>query len=86
MKICHNFNKSASVYSEMLSFRCFDFLFKTKGKKCSRVLAWTLYENVFVPLSEDFKRKGPFKDRIITMIVIIITKIGIDSTGKHNLH
>lgn len=34
--------------------------------------------------SEDFKRKGPFKDRIITMIVI--TKIGIDSTGKHNLH
>lgn len=36
--------------------------------------------------SEDFKRKGPFKDRIITMIVIIITKIGIDSTGKHNLH
>lgn len=71
----------------MLSFRCFDFLFKTKGKKCSRVLAWTVYENVFVPLRVKILReKGSFKDRIITMIVIIITKIGIDSTGKHNLH
>lgn len=36
--------------------------------------------------SEDFRRKGLFKDRILTMIVIIITKIGINSTGKRNLH
>lgn len=36
---------------------------------------------------EDLKeRKGLVKDRILTMIVIIITKIGINRTGKHNLH
>lgn len=36
--------------------------------------------------SVDFKRKGLLEDRILTMIVIIIKKIGINSTGKHNLH
>lgn len=87
VKICHNFNKSASVYSEMLSFRCFDFLFKTKKKK-------KMYQSFsmdsmcgrFCSIEcEDLKRKG-LKDRILTMIVIIITKIGINRTGKHNLH
>ena len=32
------------------------------------------------------ERKGLVKDRILTMIVIIITKIGINRTGKHHLH
>lgn len=70
----------------MLSFRCFDFLFKTKEKKKdTKVLAWTICEDIsFVP--EDLKRKGFVKDRILAMIVIIITKIGINRTGKHNLH
>lgn len=36
---------------------------------------------------EDLKeRKGLVKDKILTLIVIIITKIGINRTGKHNLH
>lgn len=35
---------------------------------------------------EDLKEsKGRVKDRILTMIVII-TKIGINRTGKHKLH
>lgn len=82
-KKCHNFNKRATVYSEMLSFRFSNFQFKTKKKKMYKSFnIWAVCEDVFV-LTE---RKGLAKDIIVTMIVIIITKLGINRTGKHNLH
>ena len=64
------------------------FNLRPRKKKCTKVLVWTVCEDVFVPLSVKIWRreKGLVKDRILTMIVIIITKIGINRTGKHNLH
>lgn len=60
VKVSHNLNKSASVYSEM-AFRCSDFQFKTKKKlNCTKVLVWTVCEDIFVPLSEDWKERIDF--------------------------
>lgn len=87
MKKCLNFNKSASVYSEMLSFRCFDFQFKTKKKMYKSFSMDSMWGSFCSIEYEDLKeRKGLVKDKILTLIVIIITKIGINRTGKHNLH
>lgn len=64
------------------------FNLRPKNKKYTKVLVWTECEDFFCSFeSEDWKeREGFVKDRIHTMIVIIITKIGINRTGKHNLH
>lgn len=56
VKVSHNLNKSASVYSEM-AFRCSDFQFKTP-KKCTKVFVWTLCEDIIVPLIVKIGRRG----------------------------
>lgn len=56
VKICHNFNKSASVYSEMLSFRCSDFQFKTK-KKCTKVYMDSMWGRFCSIECEDLKER-----------------------------